>query len=243
MARADRRKDAGGGARASPGSSWRGALLAHLPPARPRAAGRSPRSIPRTSCSPASRGCASCRASLGLVGLAPARPRRGRSLPPAHAAARGARRERGRRSPGGDLDAPLPPRRVARRGGGARRARSTTCATRSRSTSATWGRRRRRRSASRASSGSPAASRPTCCPAPTAGGPGEGYELGATLVPARAVGGDLFDHFRDGSRVFFLVGDVSGKGIARRALHGAGEDGLRGRGLARSRPGGAARAR
>jgi len=51
-------------------------------------------------------------------------------------------------------------------------------------------------------------------PAPAAGGPGEGYELGATLVPARAVGGDLFDHFRDGSRVFFLVGDVSGKGIA-----------------------------
>jgi sigma-B regulation protein RsbU (phosphoserine phosphatase) len=51
-------------------------------------------------------------------------------------------------------------------------------------------------------------------PAPAAGGPGEGYEIGATLVPARAVGGDLFDHFRDGSRVFFLVGDVSGKGIA-----------------------------
>jgi sigma-B regulation protein RsbU (phosphoserine phosphatase) len=50
-------------------------------------------------------------------------------------------------------------------------------------------------------------------PEPTAGGPGEGHELGATLVPARAVGGDLFDHFRDGSRVFFLVGDVSGKGI------------------------------
>jgi sigma-B regulation protein RsbU (phosphoserine phosphatase) len=51
-------------------------------------------------------------------------------------------------------------------------------------------------------------------PPPSAGGPGEGYELGATLVPARAVGGDLYDHFRDGSRVFFLAGDVSGKGIA-----------------------------
>ena len=51
-------------------------------------------------------------------------------------------------------------------------------------------------------------------PRPTAGGPDEGFELGATLVPARAVGGDLFDHFRDGSRVFVLVGDVSGKGIA-----------------------------
>jgi sigma-B regulation protein RsbU (phosphoserine phosphatase) len=51
-------------------------------------------------------------------------------------------------------------------------------------------------------------------PRPVAGGAGQGYELGATLVPARAVGGDLFDHFLDGSRVFFLVGDVSGKGVA-----------------------------
>jgi sigma-B regulation protein RsbU (phosphoserine phosphatase) len=50
-------------------------------------------------------------------------------------------------------------------------------------------------------------------PKPTAGGPDEGYELAATLVPARAVGGDLFDHFRDGQQVFFLVGDVSGKGV------------------------------
>jgi phosphoserine phosphatase RsbU/P len=46
-----------------------------------------------------------------------------------------------------------------------------------------------------------------------AGGPEEGYDLAATLVPARAVGGDLFHHFRHGSRVFFLVGDVSGKGV------------------------------
>jgi phosphoserine phosphatase RsbU/P len=51
-------------------------------------------------------------------------------------------------------------------------------------------------------------------PDPAAGGPGEGYELGAALVPARAVGGDLYDHFRAGSLAFFLVGDVSGKGIA-----------------------------
>jgi len=50
-------------------------------------------------------------------------------------------------------------------------------------------------------------------PRPVAGGAGQGYELGATLVPARAVGGDLYDHFLDGSRVFFLVGDVSGKGV------------------------------
>ena len=51
-------------------------------------------------------------------------------------------------------------------------------------------------------------------PRPVAGGHGEGFELGAALVPARTVGGDLFDHFLDGSRVFFLVGDVSGKGVA-----------------------------
>jgi sigma-B regulation protein RsbU (phosphoserine phosphatase) len=50
-------------------------------------------------------------------------------------------------------------------------------------------------------------------PRPSAGGPGEGYDLEATLVPARTVGGDLFDHFQEGGRVFFLVGDVSGKGI------------------------------
>lgn len=50
-------------------------------------------------------------------------------------------------------------------------------------------------------------------PKPTAGGPEDGYELAAMLTPARAVGGDLFDHFREGERVFFLVGDVSGKGV------------------------------
>jgi sigma-B regulation protein RsbU (phosphoserine phosphatase) len=50
-------------------------------------------------------------------------------------------------------------------------------------------------------------------PAPNAGGAASGYELAAALTPARAVGGDLFDHFEQGTRVFFLVGDVSGKGV------------------------------
>ena len=50
-------------------------------------------------------------------------------------------------------------------------------------------------------------------PAPTAGDASSGYELSAILVPARAVGGDLFDHFEHDGRVFFLVGDVSGKGV------------------------------
>lgn len=51
-------------------------------------------------------------------------------------------------------------------------------------------------------------------PAPVAGGGAAGYELAAALVPARDVGGDLFDHFTVGRLVFFLVGDVSGKGVA-----------------------------
>ena len=50
-------------------------------------------------------------------------------------------------------------------------------------------------------------------PATTAGGAAAGYELAAVLTPARAVGGDLFDHFQLGRRVFFFVGDVSGKGV------------------------------
>ncbi len=39
------------------------------------------------------------------------------------------------------------------------------------------------------------------------------YDLGACLVPARAVGGDLYDYFELGTRLYFLVGDVSGKGV------------------------------
>ncbi|CAG0954480.1 adenylate cyclase [Burkholderiales bacterium] len=40
-------------------------------------------------------------------------------------------------------------------------------------------------------------------------------DLAATMVPAREVGGDLYDFFRlDGRRVFFLVGDVAGKGLS-----------------------------
>ena len=45
--------------------------------------------------------------------------------------------------------------------------------------------------------------------------PGEPrFELYAFLEPARLVGGDLYDFFRLGSeRLFFLIGDVSGKGL------------------------------
>src|SRR3954453_9366 len=39
------------------------------------------------------------------------------------------------------------------------------------------------------------------------------YDLAARLVPARAVGGDLYDYFHVGGTLYFLVGDVSGKGV------------------------------
>jgi sigma-B regulation protein RsbU (phosphoserine phosphatase) len=50
-------------------------------------------------------------------------------------------------------------------------------------------------------------------PKPAAGGPGEDYALAARLVPARAIGGDLYDHFVRDGKVYFLVADVSGKGV------------------------------
>src|SRR5439155_20916906 len=41
------------------------------------------------------------------------------------------------------------------------------------------------------------------------------FTLEALLEPARTVGGDFYDCFMlDGERLFFLVGDVSGKGLA-----------------------------
>ena len=40
-------------------------------------------------------------------------------------------------------------------------------------------------------------------------------DLAATMIPAREVGGDLYDFFRlDERRLFLLVGDVSGKGVS-----------------------------
>jgi serine phosphatase RsbU (regulator of sigma subunit)/pSer/pThr/pTyr-binding forkhead associated (FHA) protein len=38
-------------------------------------------------------------------------------------------------------------------------------------------------------------------------------DLGATLQPARSVGGDLYDVVAYGERIWFLVGDVAGKGV------------------------------
>jgi phosphoserine phosphatase RsbU/P len=39
------------------------------------------------------------------------------------------------------------------------------------------------------------------------------FELAADLRPAKSVGGDLYDFFVDRGRLWFLVGDVSGKGV------------------------------
>ena len=52
-------------------------------------------------------------------------------------------------------------------------------------------------------------------PTPAVAFPGETrFDLYAFLEPAREVGGDLYDFFRlDADRIFFLVGDVSGKGL------------------------------
>ena len=40
-------------------------------------------------------------------------------------------------------------------------------------------------------------------------------DIAATMIPARETGGDLYDYFRlDERRLFFLVGDVAGKGLS-----------------------------
>ena len=41
----------------------------------------------------------------------------------------------------------------------------------------------------------------------------EGFDIYASMVPAKAVGGDLYDFFVRDSQLFFCIGDVSGKGV------------------------------
>lgn len=38
-------------------------------------------------------------------------------------------------------------------------------------------------------------------------------DLAAKLIPAKEVGGDLYDFFIDGDKLYFIIGDVSGKGV------------------------------
>jgi sigma-B regulation protein RsbU (phosphoserine phosphatase) len=54
----------------------------------------------------------------------------------------------------------------------------------------------------------------TMVPAGRAAGEGGEWEVAATITPAKAVGGDLYDYFPlDDGRLCFLMGDVSDKGI------------------------------
>ena len=41
----------------------------------------------------------------------------------------------------------------------------------------------------------------------------EGLDMYASMTPAKEVGGDLYDYVIDGSKLYFAVGDVSGKGV------------------------------
>jgi serine phosphatase RsbU (regulator of sigma subunit) len=51
-------------------------------------------------------------------------------------------------------------------------------------------------------------------PRPESLAPDPRYDLDAAIVPARHVGGDLYDFFEvDGDRLFLAIGDVSGKGL------------------------------
>ena len=42
---------------------------------------------------------------------------------------------------------------------------------------------------------------------------GDDVDVLAALVPMKEVGGDLYDYFRKGEDLFFIIGDVSGKGV------------------------------
>ena len=47
------------------------------------------------------------------------------------------------------------------------------------------------------------------------------------MTPAREVGGDLYDFFMlDDDRLFFLIGDVAGKGLSAEHLHGGQQGAL-----------------
>ena len=51
-------------------------------------------------------------------------------------------------------------------------------------------------------------------PKPFPSGPGQkSFDLFASLTPARDVGGDLYDYFLRDDRLFFCIGDVTGKGV------------------------------
>lgn len=50
-------------------------------------------------------------------------------------------------------------------------------------------------------------------PKTPSGGGYEGMDIYGSLTPAKAVGGDLYDYHIQGDRLYFCIGDVSGKGV------------------------------
>lgn len=48
---------------------------------------------------------------------------------------------------------------------------------------------------------------------PSASPASDGIEVCGRLTPAKAVGGDFYDYFRQEGRLYFCIGDVSGKGV------------------------------
>ena len=50
-------------------------------------------------------------------------------------------------------------------------------------------------------------------PSTTTVGRSEEAQVQAVLVPMHEVGGDLYDYYRKGEDLFFIIGDVSGKGV------------------------------
>ena len=41
----------------------------------------------------------------------------------------------------------------------------------------------------------------------------DGFDMYASMTPAKEVGGDLYGYLHDGDKLYFTVGDVSGKGV------------------------------
>ena len=61
-------------------------------------------------------------------------------------------------------------------------------------------------------------------------------ELQTLLVPMREVGGDLFDYHREGNELWFIIGDVSGKGVPAAMFMSAAVNLFRAAGVRASSP-------
>ena len=61
-------------------------------------------------------------------------------------------------------------------------------------------------------------------------------ELHALLLPMREVGGDLYDFYREGDKLWFIIGDVSGKGVPAAMFMSAAVNLFRAAGVRASSP-------